>query len=142
MKYFTKKELVATSHNVVNEPNAEQLANLEFLVELILDPARELFGKPIKISSGFRSYALNKKVGGALTSQHSQGEAVDMQCSDNAKLFDIIKKQGKFDQLIWEFGNDSQPDWVHVSVSKYGRNRREMLKAKRVNGKTSYTKIQ
>ena len=141
MKYFTIAELCKTNKNIENSPNPQQIENLTYLVDLILDNAREKLGKPITISSGFRSQSVNKAVGGVISSQHTKGEAADLICSDNKKLFDIIKEQGKFDQLIWEYGDDKQPSWVHVSVTKYGRNRREVLRCKRIKGKTKYEKI-
>jgi len=141
MKYFTIVELCKTNKNIENSPNPQQIENLTYLVDLILDNAREKLGKPITISSGFRSQAVNKAVGGVSSSQHTKGEAADLICSDNKKLFEIIKEQGKFDQLIWEYGDAKQPSWVHVSVTKYSRNRHEVLRCKRINGKTKYEKI-
>ena len=141
MKYFTLVELCKTNKNLENSPNPEQIGNLTYLVDTILDYAREKLGKPITISSGYRSQAVNKAVGGVSSSQHTKGQAADLQCSDNAKLFKIIQEQGKFDQLLWEFGNEKQPDWVHVSISKYGKNRNQCLKSIKQNGKTIYQTI-
>ena len=138
-KNFTLHELVRTSAPIPNVPNKEEIANLKELVVNVLQPAREIYGKPITVTSGFRSKAVNAHVGGALNSQHTKGEAVDITCDDNSELFDIIR-QLDFDQLIWEFGNDIQPKWIHVSYKKSG-NRKEILKAKKINGKTIYTKI-
>ena len=112
MKYFTIKELTKTTLGV-NTPNRIQIENLKLLIEKVLDPAREEFGQPIKVTSGFRSEELNKKIGGAhkykdgvyiATSQHCFGQAADIQCSDNKKLFRILADM-EFDQLIYEFGN-------------------------------------
>jgi len=141
MKYFTLDELTRTNKPIENIPTMKEVENLEFLVDLILDPAREKLGKPITISSGFRSQAVNKAVGGVSSSQHTKGEAADLICSDNKKLFEIIRQQEKFDQLIWEYGTDIEPAWVHVSVTKYGRNRREVLRCKTINGKASYIRM-
>ena len=138
-KNFTLSELVRTNAPIPNVPSAEEVANLKELVVNVLQPAREIFGKPITVTSGFRSKAVNAHVGGATNSQHVKGEAVDVVCDDNSELFDIIR-QLDFDQLIWEFGNDIQPKWIHVSYKKSG-NRRDILKAKKVKGKTIYTKI-
>ena len=138
-KNFTLSELVRTSAPIPNVPSAEEIANLKELVVNVLQPAREIYGKPITVTSGFRSKEVNAHVGGAVNSQHTKGEAVDITCDDNSELFDIIR-QLDFDQLLWEFGNDIQPKWIHVSYKKNG-NRREMLKAKKVNGKTAYIKI-
>ena len=138
-KNFTLSELVRTNAPIPNVPSAEEVANLKELVVNVLQPAREIFGKPIAVTSGFRSKAVNAHVGGAPNSQHVKGEAVDVVCDDNSELFDIIR-QLDFDQLIWEFGNDIQPKWLHVSYKKIG-NRKDVLKAKKINGKTTYIKI-
>ena len=129
MKYFSIEELTRTSTGLDNKPNDEQQANLIFLADNLLDKARELYGKPIRVTSGFRSLAVNKKVGGVITSQHTKGEAVDLVCEDNAKLFEIFKKL-KFDQLIWEKGTDKQPAWIHVSLKRQGINRGQILRIK------------
>ncbi len=141
MKYFTLDELTRTNKPIENIPTMKEVENLEFLADLILDPAREKLRKPITVSSGFRNPEVNRAVGGSSTSQHLRGEAADLTCYDNKKLFEIIRQQGKFDQLIWEYGDDNHPSWVHVSVTKYGRNRHEILRCKRINGKTKYEKI-
>ena len=134
MKYFTIEELCKTSHKVDNKPNEEQKANMEYLINNILDKARETLGMPIKVTSGFRSVELNKKVGGAANSQHTKGEAADLTCYDNKKLFNILKKLGGFDQLINEFNYS----WIHVSVKRNGENKNEVLTATKINGKTTY----
>lgn len=134
MKYFTIEELCKTSHKVDNKPNEEQKANMEYLINNILDKARETLGMPIKVTSGFRSIELNKKVGGAANSQHTKGEAADLTCYDNKKLFNILKKLGGFDQLINEFNYS----WIHVSVKRNGENKNEVLTATKINGKTTY----
>lgn len=127
MKYFTLNELTKTSTRISNIPNAEQIANLTYLVENLLDEAREQLGMPITVTSGYRSKAVNKAVGGVATSQHTKGEAVDLVCRDNARLFNIIKTMN-FDQLIWEKGNSIQPAWVHVSLKRIGINRKQIIK--------------
>ena len=129
MKYFTIEELTRTNTGLNNKPNDEQQANLIFLADNLLDKARELYGKPIRVTSGFRSLIVNKKVGGVITSQHTKGEAVDLVCEDNSKLFEIFKKL-KFDQLIWEKGTDKQPAWIHVSLKRQGINRGQILRIK------------
>ena len=91
---------------------------------------------PIEISSGFRSLQVNKMIGGSKTSQHTKGEAMDIKIG--SKGFNFIKDKLEFDQLIWEFGNDENPSWVHVSYKK-GRNRKQVLKAYKQNGKTKYS---
>ena len=134
MKYFTLNELIksdtATKYGIKNEPNEAQKQNLLYLIEHVLEPARAKLGMPIIVTSGYRNPQLNAKVGGSASSQHKEGEAVDVTCADNTKLYNIFKTQGKFDQLIWEKGNDKQPAWVHVSVKRNGKNRKQELRIK------------
>ena len=127
MKYFTINELTKTSTGISNIPNAEHVANLIYLVENLLDKAREQLGMPITVTSGYRSEKVNKAVGGVATSQHTKGEAVDLVCRDNARLFNILKTMN-FDQVIWEKGNSVQPAWVHVSLKRIGINRKQVIK--------------
>lgn len=125
MKYFTIKELckssTAISKNIDNSPNSEVVQNLTQLVDNILDPLREKYGKPINVNSGYRCQALNKAVGGSKTSQHCFGQAADITTgskSENKKLFNlIIKLNLPYDQLI----DESNFSWVHVSFSKKPR---------------------
>lgn len=140
MKYFTIEELTKTSHPVKNIPDETEKARLVKLVDKILDPLREAYGKPIIVTSGFRCDKLNKLVGGATSSQHRRGEAADIRTkedtpAENKKLWNlIIKLKLPFDQMI----NESNFDWVHVS---YGaRNRRQKLDAVKRNGQWYYTK--
>jgi hypothetical protein len=129
-----------------NNPTPEHLANLKLLAENIFEPIRKHFGKPIFLSSGYRSKALNSAVpGSSSTSQHCSGEALDLDQDGkqtgvtNKMVFDYIKNNLNFDQLIWEFGTDSNPDWVHVSWESTGKQRKMILKATRVNGKPVYS---
>jgi zinc D-Ala-D-Ala carboxypeptidase len=126
---------LATLRGIKNEMSATQIESAKLLCENVFEPLRLYLNTPIKISSGFRSVQLNKMIGGSATSQHTKGEAMDLQI--NAKGFNFIKDKLMFDQLIWEFGNDEQPSWVHVSFSS--RNRKQVLKASKKNGKTIYT---
>ena len=126
-KYFTYNELTVTKSGLINVPNKEQEANLIKLVANILDPLRELYGKPIKVNSGFRSVAVNMAVNGANTSQHLKGMAVDLDCEDNKKLFELIRDYLTFDQLI----DEQNYSWVHVSFNE-NKNRGEIWKM--VNG--------
>lgn len=136
---FTLEELVysveAIKHNISNSPDADVVAKLINLVKGVLQPSRDKLGKAISVTSGYRCPELNALVGGATTSQHTKGEAADLRCSNNKKLFDIIKDMD-FDQLIWEYGTDKNPAWVHVSYCE--NNRREVLIAKKIDGKTKY----
>ena len=125
-----------------NTPNAEQFSNMVYLAENVFQPVREHFGVPIYVSSFFRSEALNKAVRGSSSSTHTKGEAMDLDADvfegvTNAQIFEYIKNNLEFDQLIWEFGTDENPAWVHVSLSKRN-NRKQVLKAVRVDGKTHY----
>ena len=126
---------LATLRNLNNEMSGSQIASAKLLCENVFEPLRLYLNTPIQISSGFRSVQINKMIGGSATSQHTKGEAMDLQI--NAKGFHFIKDKLEFDQLIWEFGNDEQPSWVHVSFSS--RNRKQVLKASKKNGKTIYT---
>ena len=127
MKYFKISEFTqshtATAHSIANVPTAEAVKNLEALVTCVLDPVREAWGTPIIVSSGYRCEELNKAVGGAKNSQHMTGCAADIVCSEPRKLFDIIKQQGKFDQLLWEHSGKTQ--WLHVSYKPNGKNRQQ-----------------
>ena len=136
-KDFTLKELCVTKTGIHNEPNAEQKEALSLLAVNILQPARDALGL-IRVTSGFRNAKVNAAIKGSRSSQHMKGEAADLQCEDNAALFNFIKTL-EFDQLIWEFGDKEQPDWVHVSFSK--KNRKEILKATKKNGVTKYVKF-
>ena len=133
----------AKRNGISNMPTAEHIENFKLLAEKIFQPIREHFGVPIHISSGYRSKELNAKIGGSATSQHCKGEAIDMDMDGsssgvtNADIFNYIKDNLVFDQLIWEFGDDENPDWVHVSFSKT-KNRKQILKAVKVNGATKY----
>ena len=132
----------AKRNGISNEPTAEHLENFKKLAEKVFEPIREHFKAPIHISSGYRSVALNKKIGGSLTSQHCSGEAIDIDMDGttitNAQVFNYIKDNLDFDQLIWEFGTASNPDWVHVSYESTGKQRKQVLKAFKQAGKTSY----
>lgn len=132
----------AKRFQIDNKPTEEHLANLKLLAANIFQPMRDHFGVPIHISSGYRSLALNKKIGGAKNSQHSIGQALDIDMQGtkvtNADIFNWAKDNLKFDQLIWEFGDDTNPDWVHISYSK--KPRKQILKAKRNGLQTVYSK--
>lgn len=129
-----------------NTPTTEHLNNLKLVAENVFEPIRKHFGKPIKVSSGYRSKALNDATpGSSSTSQHCSGEALDLDQDGmttgvtNKMVFDYIKDNLNFDQLIWEFGTDSNPDWVHVSWESTGKQRKMILKATRVNGSPKYS---
>jgi hypothetical protein len=131
---------------ISNKPTAEHIENMKKLANNIFQPIREHFGVPIFISSGYRSKELNTKVGGSTTSQHSSGEAIDIDMDGsssvviNKEVFDFIKDNLDFDQLIWEFGSKKNPDWVHVSYESTGKQRKQILRAVKVKGVTKYEK--
>ena len=132
----------AKRRGISNMPTPEHIENFKKLAENIFQPIRDHFGAPIHLSSGYRSAALNKAVGGSSSSQHCKGEAIDIDMDGtaitNKQIFDFIKANLNFDQLIWEFGTDANPDWVHVSYESTGKQRKQILKAKKVGGKTTY----
>jgi zinc D-Ala-D-Ala carboxypeptidase len=141
----------AKRKGISNMPTPEHIENFKLLAEKVFQPIREHFATPIHISSGYRSAALNKAIGGAgktvngvyiPSSQHCTGEAIDIDMDGtaitNAEIFNYIKDNLSFDQLIWEFGTDSNPDWVHVSYESTGKQRKQILKAVKSAKGTSY----
>ena len=134
----------AKRRGISNEPTAEHLENFKKLAENIFEPIRKHFGKPIHLSSGYRSKALNTAIGGSLSSQHCKGEAIDIDMDGssngvtNRMVFDYIRTNLNFDQLIWEFGTKDNPDWVHVSFSSTGKQRKQVLRAVKAGSKTAY----
>ena len=120
MKYFRTKEFECKCGQC-SMPSEVQ-ANIEALVNNVLDPLREAYGKPIYVNSGHRCEAYNRKVGGVSRSQHIVGEAADIHCDDNAKLAKLIVQQGRFDQLI------IYPTFLHVSYKRSGMNRHRVLR--------------
>lgn len=137
---FTLDELVLSDYAIRNDldntPNDEQIENLRILCFNVLQPLREVLGKPVIVTSGYRSPVVNKAIGGATTSQHIKGQAADIHVPEMSiqELYDFIKANLPFDQLIQEFGR-----WVHVSYNA-SSNRRECLYAVRENGTTVYKK--
>lgn len=126
LKYYTDAELTRTSTGLPNTPTSLSVwANLQALGEHVLDPAREALGLPIRVNSGYRSYAVNKAVGGARLSQHTRGEAADITCADNRKLLAILLTL-PYDQLIRYVDKSSRIVWIHVSYRE-GRNRMQQL---------------
>ena len=134
----------AKRNGIDNMPISLHINNLKLLAEHNFQPIRHNFRCPINRSSGYRSKDLNLFVKGSSTSQHCTGEAIDIDMDNTANgvtnkmVFDYIKDNLNFDQLIYEFGNDQNPDWVHVSYESTGKQRKQILKAVRKNGKTCY----
>ena len=148
-KHISSKEGVysatALRRGINNTPNEEQLANMKLIAEKIFEPLREYVGGPIKINSFFRSPKLNKAIGGSTTSQHCKGQAMDVDDTfgykTNADMYKFIKEHLNFDQMIWEFGDDDNPNWVHISYVSSDKNRNRCLKAYKHKGKTKYKVI-
>lgn len=135
------KSETAIRKGIENIPTDEQSEAMRLLCEKVYDPLCKTIGRALPYTSFFRSVKLNKAIGGSSTSQHCKGEAIDIDCDgteiENSTIFHTLKSEFTFDQLIWEFGDDNNPAWVHVSFSKNG-NRGSVLKAIKVNGKTKY----
>ena len=130
---------------IENTPGAEQLEKMEIVAKEVFEPLREWVGGPIKVNSFFRGEKLNKAVGGSTKSQHMSGQAMDIDDGfghrSNADMYGFIKENLNFDQMIWEFGDDENPDWVHVSFVSKEKNRNRCLKAYKDKGKTKYKVI-
>ena len=148
-KNITYKEAIhsntAKRLGIDNEPSHEQIANMMTIATMIFQPLRSWVGGPIKITSFFRSPKLNSAIGGSKTSQHCTGQAMDIDdvygYKSNAEMFMYIKENLDFDQLIWEFGDDENPSWIHVSYVDAQENRNRCLQAYKENGKTKYKVI-
>jgi hypothetical protein len=128
-----------------NDPGDYEKTNMLGVALNIFEPLREWVGGPIKITSFYRSQELNKAIGGSRRSQHCEGRAIDLDDTfghkTNAEMFEYIRKNLNFDQLIWEFGDENNPDWVHVSFIAQDGNRNRVMKAERIDGKTKYRYI-
>ena len=139
------RSVTALRLGIDNIPGTYQFTNMQVVAENIFEPLRKWTRGPIKINSFLRVPDLNKAVGGSSSSQHCQGRAIDIDDSyghkTNAEMFEYIKKHLDFDQMIWEFGDDDNPDWVHVSYVSPDRNRGRCLRAERIDGKTKYRVI-
>ena len=151
-KHISEKEatksVTALRLGIDNTPNGDALANMKELAEKIFEPLREWVGGPIKINSFYRSVALNEAIGGSSKSQHcckGGSSAIDIDdiygYKTNKEMFEWVKENLDFDQMIWEFGNEDNPDWVHISYVSEDKNRNRILKAVRDDGKTKYIDI-
>ena len=134
--HITMQEATRTSTGIPNLPDVATIQRMQYVAQTVFEPLRAHFGVPIKINSFYRSPAVNKAVGGAATSQHVAGEAIDLHCDTipDKVIFDYIRQNLPHDQVIHE------PTWVHVSL-RNGRNRNQALIAKKVNGKMIYTAV-
>ena len=139
------KSNTAMRLDIDNTPDPYEITNMHGLAANIFEPLREWVDGPIKISSFFRCTDLNRAIGGSNRSQHCQGRAIDIDDTygrkTNAEMYAYIKDNLDFDQIIWEFGNDVNPDWVHISYVSANENRGRCLKARRVRGKAVYSII-
>jgi hypothetical protein len=146
-KHITYREAIrsitALRKGIINEPNSMQLINMQLVANKVFEPLRTYIGAPIKVESFFRCKKLNTAIGGSWNSQHMKGQAIDIDDDfakgryDNAKMFYFIAENLKFDQLIWEFGNNNSPGWIHVSY-KESNNRNKISIAYKVKGRTYY----
>jgi len=136
------KSHTATRLNIDNIPRNLDLINMKTIAEKVFEPLRKWVGGPIAINSFYRSHKLNSAIGGSTTSQHCIGCAIDIDDNygykTNAEMYDYIKNNLDYDQIIWEFGTEDNPDWVHVSYISEDINRRRCLQAYKENGKTKY----
>ena len=148
-KSFTLNELTksqeATRLGIDNTPNEEHILNLKLLCEKILQPIRDFYGMPLSVSSGYRSAALCEAIGSSSKSQHTKGQAADFEIFGvaNKDLADFVVKNLDYDQCILEFWNENEPNsgWVHCSFNALG-NRKQFLKAEKLNGRVVYTVLE
>jgi len=148
-KHISLKEGVfsqtATRRDLDNTPNEEQLDNMKLIGEKVFEPLREWVGGPIKINSFFRGLPLNTAIGGAKSSQHMKGQAMDIDDTfghaTNAEMYKWVKENLDFDQMIWEFGDDKNPNWVHISYVSAEKNRNRCLLAYKEKGRSKYKVI-
>ena len=138
--------ITADRLNLDNDPSDEHLENMKLTAEKVFEPLRNHLGGPIKINSFYRGPELNKAIGGSAKSQHCHGQAMDIDDNygnaSNAEMFNWIRANLDYDQMIWEFGTDENPNWVHVSYVNPEDNRKRCLKAyKDDNNKTKYKVI-
>ena len=134
----------ALRRDIDNSPTEAHIKNLKYVAEKVFQPIRDNFGVPIYISSGYRSQALNEAIGGSSRSFHSHGMALDLDQDgrnkgvSNADVFFYIKECLPFTELIWEFGNENNPNWVHVAIAPGREDEKKIKIAEKVNGRTQY----
>ena len=135
----------ALRRGIENIPDVEELENMKLIAEKVFEPLRKWVGGPIKINSFYRSPELNVAIGGSKKSQHCHGQAIDIDDTyghrSNASMFHHLRYSLDYDQIIWEFGDDKNPAWVHVSYVSEEKNRHRCLQAYKENGKTKYKVI-
>jgi len=139
------RSITALRLGIDNTPGEKEMENMKLIATKIFEPLRKYVGGPIKINSFYRCPALNKAIGGSKKSQHCQGRAMDIddtfEVMSNSTMFNWIQDNLSYDQIIWEFGDEYNPDWVHVSYVNEESNRNRALQAYRKNGKTKYKVI-
>jgi len=139
------KSNTASRLGIDNTPSDYEITNMVGVAFNVFEPLRKYVGGPIRINSFYRCEELNRAIGGSSRSQHCQGRAIDLDDTlghkTNAEMYKYIKDNLSFDQLIWEFGDDTNPDWIHVSYVHPDENRKRCLRAERINGKTTYRVI-
>tara|TARA_R100001463_G_C3531420_1_gene221659 strand:+ start:1059 stop:1517 length:459 start_codon:yes stop_codon:yes gene_type:complete len=148
-KHISNKESVysrtAQRLDIDNTPTQEHKDNMIKLADKVFEPLRAYVGGPIKINSFYRSPKLNKAIGGSSKSQHCNGQAIDIDDTfgrmSNAEMYEFVKEHLDFDQMIWEFGDEKNPNWVHISYVSPQENRNRCLQAYKENGKTKYKVI-
>jgi hypothetical protein len=135
----------AKRKGIDNTPSEVQVLSMKLLADKVFEPLRKWVGGPIKVNSFFRSVALNEAIGGAASSQHCKGQAIDIDDvygrKTNAEMYKWIQENLDYDQMIWEFGTDTQPNWIHVSYVSKEENRNKCLKAYKEHGRTKYKVI-
>jgi hypothetical protein len=135
------KSKTAEKKEIENTPGELDVQNMKKLAKNVFEPLREWAKEPIRVNSFYRSVELCEAIGSKSTSQHAKGQAIDIDATGdktNAELFEYIKENLDFDQLIWEFGDDDNPDWIHVSYVGVSGNRNRILKAVKKGKKTNY----
>ena len=148
-KHISYKEATrsntAIRRGIDNIPDVEELENMKLIAEKVFEPLSKWVGGPIKINRFYRSPELNVAIGGSKKSQHCHGQAIDIDDTyghrSNASMFKHIRYNMDYDQIIWEFGDDKNPAWVHVSYVSEEKNRHRCLQAYKENGKTKYKVI-
>ncbi len=131
----------ASKLKIKNNPTETHIKNMKTVAEKVFQPLREFAGHPIRINSFYRSADLCEAIKSSRTSQHTKGQAIDLSTmgeKTNAELFEFIKDNLDFDQMIWEFGNDEEPQWIHVSYVNKKANRKNLLKAYRKGSQVYY----
>ena len=148
-KHITYAEAIHSStakrRGIDNTPSPTNVETMKETAKKIFEPLREFVNGPIKVTSMFRSPVLNEAIGGAKSSQHMKGQAMDLDdvygYKTNSEMYHWIKENLNFDQLIWEFGTDTNPNWIHVSYVSEDENRNRCLKAYKEKGRTKYKVI-